>query len=173
MLIGKKVYLRTLEPQDADQLLYWENDPENWKVSNTIVPFSRELIQQYVNSAQDIYAVKQIRFMICSTDTKKSIGAIDLFDFDPRHQRMGIGILIDKNERQNGYASEALELVEVYALDQIGIRNLYFNILEDNQDSIRLFEQAGFVKIGHKKNWFNHSGKWLDELMFQKELVAH
>ncbi len=171
MLRGSKVHLRTIEPADADLLLAWENDPSNWKVSNTLVPFSKELIKQYVNTAQDIYSVKQIRFIICKNDDDQEVGAVDLFDFDPKHQRAGIGILIHSDSQNNGYAHEALSLIENYALQQVGIRNLYCNILEDNPKSIALFEKSKFIKIGHKSNWFNDKGAWLDELMYQKELL--
>ena len=95
MLKGKQIYLRTIEPSDADIILKWENNPENWKVSNTLVPFSKKLIEDYVNSAQDIYAIKQLRFIICLLNTDKAIGTIDLFDFDPYHQKVGLGILIE------------------------------------------------------------------------------
>lgn len=171
MLKGTKVFLRTLEPSDSELLLSWENDSSNWKVSNTLVPFSKELILQYVQSAQDIFAVKQIRFIVCKNGGEDAVGAVDLFDFEPLHHRAGIGILIRPEEQSKGYASEALQLIEKYASDHIGIRNLYCNILEDNVQSIALFEKQDFVKIGHKTNWFNHQGSWLDELMYQKELV--
>ena len=80
--------MRTLEPSDADIILKWENNPDNWSVSNTLVPFSRKLIEDYVSSAQDIYSVKQVRFIICLVKTVREIGAIDLFDFDPYHLKL-------------------------------------------------------------------------------------
>ena len=171
MLRGSKVYLRTIELTDVDLLLDWENDPSNWKVSNTLVPFSKELIKEYVKSAQDIYTVRQVRFIICKAENDLEVGAVDLFDFDPKHQRAGVGILISDQERNHGFASEALQIIEGYAQRQVGIRNLYCNILEDNGESIALFEKSKFVKIGHKSNWFNDQGNWLDELMYQKQLV--
>jgi len=171
MLKGTKVFLRTLEPTDSELLLDWENDPSNWKVSNTMVPFSKELIYQYVHSAQDIYAVKQVRFIVCCCEDEREVGAVDLFDFDPKHQRAGVGILIRGEEQSKGFAAEALQLVEDYALNHVGIRNLYCNILEDNDRSIALFEKQRFIKVGHKSNWFNHGGRWLDEFLYQKELV--
>ena len=91
MLRGKQIYLRTLEPSDADIILKWENNPDNWSVSNTLVPFSRKLIEDYVRSAQDIYSVKQVRFMVCLIENGREIGAIDLFDFDPYHHKVGSG----------------------------------------------------------------------------------
>lgn len=171
MLQGNKIRLRAIEPWDVDKILEWENNHKNWRVSNTSVPFSKDLILQYVNSAQDIYAVKQIRLMITQLHDLAPIGSLDVFDFDPKHQRAGVGILIEKEYRGKGYASEALSLLDEYALNVIGIRNLYCNILEDNTQSQSLFEKAGYVQVGRKMKWFNDQIDWLDEIMYQKQLV--
>ena len=171
MFKGENIYLRTIEPWDVDKIHQWENDTENWRVSNTLVPFSKHLIEQYVNSSQDIFAFRQLRLMIGLNDDQKTIGAVDLFEFDPRHQRAGVGILIEPEYRGKGYAAESLKLLEDYTLSVLGIRNLFCNILEDNEGSIRLFEKCGYKMIGKKKNWFSDNGIWLDEYMFQKELV--
>lgn len=171
MLKGDKIFLRTLEPSDADILLEWENNTENWRVSNTRVPFSRHLIEQYVNSAQDILTVRQIRFMICLPDSGKAVGSVDLFDYEPLHQRLGVGILVDKDYRNQGIGEDALHLVTQYALNGIGIRNLYCSILGDNPASRKLFEKSGFVETGCRKDWFNDNGHWIDEYLYQKQLV--
>lgn len=171
MLNGKRIRLRPVEPWDVDKLLEWENDHKHWRVSNTLVPFSKDVIMRYIENAQDIFAVKQVRFIITLSDSLNAIGSLDLFDFSPLHQRAGVGILVEEGERGNGYALEALELVEEYALNTVGIRNLYCNILEDNIQSQRLFEKAGYVQIGRKVKWFNDQIDWLDELMYQKQLV--
>lgn len=171
ILKSNKICLRAVEPTDLDILMLWENNPEFWPVSNTLAPFSKELLDQYVHSAQDIYAVKQIRLMINEIATQKTVGSIDLFDFDPRHQHAGVGILIDPDFRKKGFALDAIELVKKYACDIVGIRNLSATILEDNKASILLFEKAGFEKIGQRKKWFNKGDFWLDELIYQCELV--
>ena len=171
MLKGSSIYLRTLEPADADTLLDWENNSENWRVSETRVPFSKQLIIQYVNSAQDLFAIKQIRLMICLQETGEAIGSVDLFDYEPIHQRMGVGILIVESMRGKGYGLEALSITSDYALNGVGIRNLYCSILGDNQASRKLFERSGFVNVGCQKDWFNDNGHWVDQYLYQKQLV--
>jgi diamine N-acetyltransferase len=171
ILKSNKIFLRAVEPTDLEILLSWENNPEFWRVSNTLTPFSKELLAQYVSAAQDIYAVKQIRLMIGEVESGETVGAVDLFDFEPRHQRAGVGILIDEKFRKKGCASDALNLTKEYALNVVGIRNLFANILTDNNASIALFEKAGFEKVGHRKNWFNDGKNWIDELMYQCELT--
>ena len=87
-------------------------------MSNTQTPYSRFLINQYLENAhQDIYEAKQLRLAICLNNSYEAIGLIDLFDFDPKNNRAGIGILIqEKNNRINGFGSEALQLLINYLL---------------------------------------------------------
>ena len=168
MLKGEQIYLRTLEPSDADIILKWENNSDNWRVSNTLVPFSRKLIEDYVNSAQDIYSIKQLRFIICLVENDKEIGAIDLFDFDPYHLKVGLGILIaELEDRRNGYAKEAILLIKEYCFNQLNLHQVYCNILSKNKASIDLFEKSGFTICGTKKDWIKNKEDWLDELMLQ------
>ena len=172
MLKGEQIYLRTIEPADADIILKWENNSDNWRVSNTLVPFSRKLIEDYVNSAQDIYSIKQLRFIICLVENDKEIGAIDLFDFDPYHQKVGLGILIaELEDRRNGYAKEAVLLIKEYCFNHLNLHQVYCNILSKNKASIDLFEKSGFTICGTKKDWIKNKEGWLDELMLQSFIV--
>lgn len=161
--------LRPLEPEDIDLLYEWENEMKIWAVSNTLVPFSRYILEQYIlNSQQDIYESKQLRLII-ETKAGKAAGAVDLFDFDPFHQRAGVGILIHNiNEREKGLASDALVLLCQYADEVIGLHQLYANISDDNLASIRLFGKCGFELAGRKKEWVKSGKVWKDELIFQK-----
>ena len=168
MLKGEQIYLRTLEPADADIILKWENNSDNWRVSNTFVPFSRKLIEDYVNSAQDIYSIKQLRFIICLVENDKEIGAIDLFDFDPYHQKVGLGILIaELEDRRNGYAKEAVLLIKEYCFNHLNLHQVYCNILSENISSVDLFEKSGFTICGIKKEWVKSNNGWEDELLLQ------
>jgi diamine N-acetyltransferase len=167
-LTGEKISLRAIEPQDIDVLYQWENDTENWLVSNTQTPFSRFVLEQYIASAhEDIYSAKQLRLIICDPENK-AVGSIDLFDFEPNHLRAGIGILIaEKTDRKKGYASEALNLLINYCFDTLNLHQIYCNITTDNETSILLFQKHGFQITGIKKQWIRDGGKFKDELILQ------
>jgi diamine N-acetyltransferase len=167
-LKNEHVLLRALEPADIDLLYQWENDTENWVVSNTQTPFSRFVLEQYITSAhEDIYTAKQLRLIVCKTDSSP-IGSIDLFDFDPNNLRAGLGILIgDKSERKKGYASEALKLLVDYCFTSLNLHQLYCNITTDNEASILLFQKHGFQITGIKKQWIREGKKFKDELLLQ------
>jgi diamine N-acetyltransferase len=168
-LKGQHISLRALEPADIDALYAWENDSENWKVSNIQTPFSRFVLEQYIASAhQDIYSVKQLRLIICNNENKP-VGCIDLFDFEPNHLRAGIGVLIaDKTDRKKGYASEALELLTDYCFSTLNLHQLYCNITTDNEASVLLFQKHGFQITGIKKQWIREGDAFKDELLLQR-----
>ncbi len=171
MIRSKNIKLRAVEPSDIDQIFDWENDPKIWHLSNTLVPFSRFDLEQYVlNASKDIFSAKQIRLMIELIETSQTIGSIDLFDFDPMHRRAGIGILINDRERNKGYASEAISLLMEYASKTLNLHQLYCNIEENNEVSLKLFKKKKFKKIGLKQDWNLKNGEWINEYILQNIL---
>lgn len=171
MLKGENIELRALEPGDVDLLYEWENDGELWHLSNTVAPFSKFTLEQYVLSAgQDIYSSRQLRLMIdrLSGKERKTVGSIDLFDFDPSNRRAGLGIMIVKEERKQGFASEALEILMEYCFEVLHLHQLYCNISEGNDASMALFKKAGFAVVGVKKDWLHIRDSWIDEILLQK-----
>ena len=167
-LSGDNIKLRALESTDVDLLYKWENDTAIWQVSNTTVPFSRENIEQFITYERDIYADKQLRLIIGEIDNDKAIGCIDLFDFDMRNQRAGIGILIaEESDRKKGYASEALKLLIDYSFETLLLHQLYCNIPSDNHSSISFFEKFEFIRVGKKRDWIRTKDGWTDEYLFQ------
>jgi diamine N-acetyltransferase len=169
-MTSKNLALRAVELSDADLIFQFENDPSVWQVSNTISPFSRYVIEQYIlSSDQDIFTAKQLRLMIDhkSGDELRTIGAIDLFDFEPMHRRAGVGILILNKERGQGFASEALELLMTYVFETLQLHQLYCHITPDNAASLALFQKHGFVICGTRREWLQVGGSWKDEHMLQ------
>ncbi|HLV92700.1 MAG TPA: GNAT family N-acetyltransferase [Aequorivita sp.] len=168
-LKGETILLRALEPTDLDYIFEVENEESLWEVGSTITPFSRFILKEYIdNSYRDIYDVKQLRLVICKNDNHLPVGLIDLYDFDQRNLKVGVGIVIfpDK-EKQKGYAFEALNLVTKYAFERLNVHQVFAGITEDNVGSIRLFEKAGFVRNGIKKDWTFSRGVFKDEYFYQ------
>lgn len=177
-LVGELIQLRALEPSDLNCLYRWENDTTIWSVSGTLAPFSRYVLEQYLSSShQDIYTNKQLRLMIdlIFKDEEddhllesRSIGCIDLFDFDPKNKRAGVGILIaNRNDRGKGYATEALHLLIEYGFDALDLRQIYSNVRVDNEQSVALFKKLDFEITGLKQDWIYDGGKYYDEYTLQ------
>lgn len=167
-----EIILRALEPTDIEALYRWENDPEIWHVSNTFTPYSKYILEKYIeNSHLDIYQVRQLRLMIDIREKglpQRSVGTVDLFDFDPYHNRAGIGILIgEKSDRKKGLAYMALNKFLAYSFQTLQLHQLFCNITEGNRDSMRLFKKCGFIVTGRKKEWVKTPAKYVDEYLLQ------
>ena len=170
-LEGKCVRLRALEADDLDLLYGWENDPSVWGVSGTLTPFSRHTLQRFLDEQRfDIYATRQLRLVI-ETLAGRAVGLLDLFEFDPADLRAGVGILIHAAEdRRRGFAADALQLLDTYAREVLGLHQLWCSVGADNAASRALFRRAGYVVCGRKREWRRTAEGWRDELLLQKIL---
>ncbi|TYA57243.1 GNAT family N-acetyltransferase [Formosa maritima] len=168
-LKGKHIYLRALEPEDLEFIYAIENDESIWELSCTQTPYSKFLIKQYLENAhKDIYEVKQLRLVI-SNYSDIALGMIDLFDFDFKNSRAGVGILIkETSERQKGIGNEALSLLLDYCKSYLNLHQLYCNISEENEASLKLFSKHRFQIIGLKKDWNYVNGSYKNEYLLQR-----
>ncbi|RLD82600.1 MAG: GNAT family N-acetyltransferase [Bacteroidetes bacterium] len=167
---SEHLQLRALEPNDIDILYQWENDTNIWHLSDTITPFSRFALEQYIlNAGDDIFTARQLRMMIDlhKEEPVKTIGCVDIFDFDPVNLRAGIGIMIIEPERGKGYAAESLDLILDYAFNLLRLHQLYSNVIASNKASLELFKKKQFSVIGVKKEWLRSGNSWSDEYILQ------
>lgn len=167
-LEGSLVSLRAVEKDDASTIFMWENNPANWKVSNTEVPFSLFDIHQLIEQQSDIRKSGQMRLVIETSTEKRPVGVIDLYDLNFKHGYAAVGILIASDaDKGQGFAFDALQLFATYCREVLELRNLYCQIHHDNHASIALFEKAGFVHAGTRKNWLRFKNEYFDELTYQ------
>jgi len=170
ILVMNGIKLRAPEPDDIDFLFDLENDSRLWHLSNTQSPFSRFDMEQYVlQFDKDIYTARQLRFIIEKVEgkNKQTIGTIDIFDFEPKHKRAGIGITLLEDERGKGFAATALKILIRFVFEYLKMHQLYCDIEVDNLPSIKLFEKAGFVLSGVKKHWLLRGNEKIDVQFYQ------
>ena len=169
LLENGNIRLRALEPEDLDRLYEWENNTQLWDVGNTRNPYSRYILKQYIiNSDKDIYENKQLRLMMVSVKTGKTVGTVDLFDFDIHNSRIALGLFVDFYSQGNGYALDSLHLVEQYVFEFLKINQLYCHISVNNLPSMHLFEKEKYSKAGLLKDWIKTTNGFENVVLFQK-----
>lgn len=169
LLSNSQISLRAVEPEDLDILYGWENSTALWIHGNTLAPYSKLVLRQYINDAleMDIYQSKQLRLMIDLPAEKATVGTIDLYDIDVHNSRAGIGILVDEAYRQRKFASQALSLMSEYTFKFLHLHQLYAYISESNTKSISLFEKSGYKESGVLKDWVQRSETFENVKLFQ------
>lgn len=167
-LSNETLLLRALEPTDLDILYKWENDTSLWEVGNTITPYSRAQLWEYLKDYDgDIYKSHQLRLMITIGFSGESIGTIDFYDFDPFNNRAAIGILIDKEHQGKGYGMQAIELTNRYAEAYLGLRQLIAIVPTKNEHSAKLFSKCGFEISGILRAWLKTGSDYSDANLMQ------
>ncbi len=162
------IRLRALEPEDLDLLYSVENNTEEWAIGSTSMPYSRDILRQYIMSTTgDIFADKQVRLIIETADNKTA-GLIDLTSFDPKNQHAEVGITVLPAFRNSGIATLAMQLLEQYASQTVHIHMLYAIVPEDNICSLKLFEKCGFSTSGALKEWLFDGKKYRNARVMQK-----
>ena len=160
------IKLRKIEPSDLPFLYQWENDATMWADSDTHNPLSRHDLHQYIeNTTGDIYRDGQLRLIIESIedtpvpDTQypipntRTLGCIDLFDFDARNRKAAIGMYISPDARGKGVGKQAVELLLDYAFGYLHLRMLYAIISVCNASCSHIYEQMGFAPSSPLKDW--------------------
>lgn len=157
-----KITLRLPQLSDAETILAWENNPENWDVSDNDSPYSLSDIEELIASFQTFKQPTQLRFIICSDN--HLLGAVDLFEINYEIKSAAIGILIaDFAFREKGIATEALNLIEIEA-KRFNLQRLHASIHIGNTASRRLFEKAGYKFV----NTVDHVNEQSDLILVEK-----
>ncbi len=162
------IRLRAIEPEDLDFLYTIENDTRLWDASCNNAYYSRYLLSDYVAHCNgDIYTDKQQRLVIEADSDNEVVGLADLINFEPRHQRAEVGIVIRSACRGRGYAGEALQQVITYARQILHLHQLYAYIAADNQVSLDLFTCLGFKPVARLEDWICRGNDYQDVFLMQ------
>lgn len=169
-MTDKTLALRALEPEDLEVLYAWENQREWWFEGSTVQPWTRETLKRYIAQIQDIYTDRQLRLMV--TLDGEPVGLFDLYEYEPRHARAGIGILIGEDGlRGQGWGTRALAAGVQYAQQQLLLRVLYAHVAESNAASKALFASGGFQRVATFPAWLAHPDGPVDVHHYQLNLT--
>lgn len=161
------VNLRAMEPEDLDLLYKIENDKALWGVGVTNVPYSRYTLHDYIaNAVGDIYTDKQVRLMIDNAEGQ-TVGMIDITDFDPRHRRAELGVVIQLQYRRQGYARAAVKELLAYACNILHLHQLYLFVDEQNVAAREMFKTCGFKCGVVLKDWLFMGHEYRNAVLMQ------
>lgn len=171
MLSGKRIMLRAAEPEDLDLMYLVENDTALWTVGSSNVPYSRYALRQFIEqTSNDINSDGQVRLVIALNEIRNAIGFVDLQNYDVRHRRAEVGIVLLPEWQHQGYANEVLGILAIYASKHLYIHQLYAIVSVGNAAAQSLFNNAGYKKTATLQHWLFNGEEWQDAMVYQKIL---
>lgn len=160
------IRLRALELEDLDFLYQIENDDRLWELGVSNVPYSRRVLLDYITSASaDIYVDNQVR-LIVENEQNEQVGILDLTDFDPRHHRAELGIVIKKEFQGQGYAKASVSRLLQYARNVLHLQQIYAIVGIRNQKAAKMLQSVGFEGNNVLKQWLCGQVGYEDAMFF-------
>ena len=164
------VRLRAIEPEDVDFIYDMENDVSIWGTGQNNVPYSHAFLMDYITSSRaDIFADQQVR-LIVENEEGERIGMADLYDFEPRHNRAELGILIARPYRRKGYASAAVRKLCEYGRNIVHLRQIYAVVAKNNTACLEMLKSIGFQGDTLLKEWLYNGREYEDAYFLQSFL---
>jgi RimJ/RimL family protein N-acetyltransferase len=161
-IVGDRVYLSPVNPDDAERYTGWVNDLET-AVNLTIAPQiisldkEREVLEEMAKGGYN--------FAIVRREDDALLGNCGLLTVDQVQRTAELGIFIgEKVERGKGYGSEALELLLDYAFNLLNLHSIYLRVRSFNEAAIKSYEKVGFEVIGRRRECVRIGGSYYDEI---------
>lgn len=159
-----------MEPEDLDFLYTIENDQSLWDVGNTNVPYSRYALHNYIATAtNDIYTDGQVRFIVANVKGEV-VGIADIVNFNPKHRRAELGIVIAQEYRTMGYAQAAVRELVAYARNILHLHQLYVIVDKANIHCWQTFVSMEFSSSNILSDWLYDGTNYTDALFMQRFL---
>ena len=139
------IYLRRMTYDDTDSIIAWRNSDAVRRKFIYQELFTRQSHENWIKNMVETGRVVQM--MICDLATQEALGSVYIRDIDRQHNKAEYGIFIGEAQaRGRGVGTAAAKLMLRYCFEEEKLHRIYLRVLADNQQAIRSYEKAGFVK---------------------------
>ncbi|MET8905231.1 GNAT family N-acetyltransferase [Streptomyces sp. NPDC048232] len=175
VLTGERTVLRPFTAGDADVMWEIVNDPE--VVRFTFEP-GTEITRERLRSWYGVRTADPDRLDLAVTDraTGELVGEVVLYDWDPAARSCTFRTLIGARGRGRGLGSEATRLIVGHAFERVGLHRVQLEVYAHNPRARRVYEKAGFVVEGIRREAALRDGVWVDDVLMavlDHEWAAH
>lgn len=148
MLKGNRIQIRAIEENELDQIANWRNDPAVYEFFYEYMPISAR--QQKIWFDKQLQNQNEMNFIVASINENKPIGTVSIYNIDRRNRKAEWGRLLigEKQFLSGGYGSEIEALILDYCFNHLNLNKLYCEVLQSNENVIRLHEKFGFQVDG-------------------------
>lgn len=161
----ERLRIRRFEKKDADALFEFLSDRESCYLDGGYEPYTEKNDDYYDMMSK--FAEEETRYVIVRKDTEDVIGMIHLMECNDRAvEVMEIGYIMNPSKRRCGYATEAVEAMLRYLLQELHLDMVIAGALEDNKISLKMIENLGFVYEGRKRKALYHSVNGPSDLLY-------
>lgn len=165
----ERLIIRPISMNDKKSIFAYRADPDPSKYLS-LVPNSEKDVEEFIKKSSNVINLPGtwFNFVIMEQRTFEIIGDIGIhfLETDSENKQVEIGYTLDRANRGNGYATEALSVIIDYLMVSLNKHRITASIDPINVASIKLIERLGFRKEAHFIESFYFHGKWVDDLVY-------
>ncbi len=164
-LVGKKIYLKASAPENYLEIHRWFNasDPQSQTCHAVRIMSPEERVEKMEKKE---FRDNEGRFVIVAKDDFRLVGEIVYFHMNMLNRAAELGYLIAPEERGNGFAREALQLIIRYLFLDMNLNKVSAQTASFNKPSIKLLESLEFKLDGTLRQHHYYKGDLYDDLVY-------
>lgn len=164
---GMRVYLKSIDEQEAESIVENINDEEIYNsIASIPKPYTINHAREFIEFAGQRSKAKLDYHMGIFLPQTGFIGMCALANIDSKSRNAELGYWIGKNHRGNRYSKEAMRIIMKFGFEVLGLNKIYAEVLPENKISIHLLESVGFQKEGIRREHTFHNERFMDKVIF-------
>lgn len=169
----KNIIFRQPKLSDLNAVYRWVKETEaedTFIMMNIKEPLTRKEVKDYI--LEQLKKAKQKKVVkIGLFEGKKYLGGCDIATLGKRQGHVGLfGIVFSKEYRGQGIGFKLAQNVIQKAKQKMGIKQVILGCFANNQTGINLYQKLGFKQYGVHPKAVLYKGKYIDEILFYKDL---
>ena len=169
MLKGKMISLKSIEPEDLEQLRIWRNLPEYRKHFREYKEINSAMQLKWYESSV-VNDNNTLMFSIRDNETDELLGCCGLCYINWVGQHADLSLYIGKDEcyiDDQGFAEDACVLLFDYAFKELGLNKVWTELYEFDNKKIDLYSKLGMTIDGRWRKQYYYNGRWWDSLLLE------
>ncbi len=165
-LSSTRLILRILADHDKEKLFEMYSNEESARYDDWI-PFKKieEAEDMIANSKKSFDNKEEVRYGIEVKENSRLVGSCGIFGFDEWNKKCMVFYQIHHNERNNGYATEAVKLLTTFAFEILNANRIEAYVTPGNDASLKVLEKNGFLKEGLLREMEFYKNKFWDGIV--------
>jgi len=169
----KQVIFRQPKLSDLNAVYKWVKEIETedtFVMMNAKEPLTKKEVKNFIN--EQIKKAKQKKVVkIGVFNGKKYLGGCDITKLAKRQGHIGLlGIVLSKECRGQGIGLKIAQETIRLAKEKLGLKQVILGCFANNKIGINFYKRLGFKEYGLHLQAVWYKGKYIDEIMFYKDL---
>jgi RimJ/RimL family protein N-acetyltransferase len=165
MIEGAKTTLRPREPDDAERIVGWLNDPEVQQFMGGRYLWSLAAEEAWLRERTPKPPEFGDQSFAIETKDGRMIGTIGLHGPSPENRDAWLGIMIgEKDCWSQGYGTDAITALLRFAFEEMNLHRVELHVFANNARGIACYHKCGFVEEVRRRQSRYRNSRWLDEL---------